>query len=390
MARPKKHWPMVSASRDEAMLAVRLFNDPAEVRSFEGFVVHMHLAWLYLLHAELTQDGVDFRYRRKDNPRLLERVDGEPKRWELARCVKELFSENDPVRVNLEFFIGLRNRIEHRYARQQQALNVALGGHAQALLLNFEEHLIEKFGVDQSLATQLRFPVFIGSFTDEGLSTLQRLRRSLPASLRTFISEYYSGLTPETEVDRRFEFRLRVMNELAPKDPDALAIQYTRYDDMTPDQRAVVDQLGRKGLVVVREQSRPVANHDLLAPKAVVTEVSCAIPYRFTMAQFVRAWQKLDVRPSDRSATPQRTDERYCVYDSRHRDYSYTSAYVRLLIRKCSTAEGYMELLGSEPVPSENASSASPKPVPSQRSSTDAHAASQLIESCTRSGLRGT
>jgi len=42
---------MVEASRDEASLATRLYNDPAEVRSFEGFAVHMHLVWLYLLHA---------------------------------------------------------------------------------------------------------------------------------------------------------------------------------------------------------------------------------------------------------------------------------------------------------------------------------------------------
>jgi len=84
VARPGKHWPMVEASRDEASLAVRLYNDPAEVRAFEGFVVHMHLAWLYLLHAEFTRDKVDYRYWRRDNPRLLEKVDGEPKRYELA------------------------------------------------------------------------------------------------------------------------------------------------------------------------------------------------------------------------------------------------------------------------------------------------------------------
>jgi hypothetical protein len=54
----------VKASRDEASLAARLYNDAAEVRSFEGFVVHMHLAWLYLLHAELTRDDVDYRYHR--------------------------------------------------------------------------------------------------------------------------------------------------------------------------------------------------------------------------------------------------------------------------------------------------------------------------------------
>src|SRR4051812_47280396 len=78
VARPKKHWPMVEASRDEASLAVRLYNDAIDIRSFEGFVVHMHLAWLYLLHAEFTRDNIDYRYWKRDNPRRLERLDGEP------------------------------------------------------------------------------------------------------------------------------------------------------------------------------------------------------------------------------------------------------------------------------------------------------------------------
>jgi hypothetical protein len=109
VARPKKHWHIVKASRDEASLAARLYNDPAEVRSFEGFVVHMHLAWLYLLHAELTRDDVDYRYHQ-ENPRLLLKVDGEAKRWELARCVAHRWPQpDDPVQSNIEFFIGLRN-----------------------------------------------------------------------------------------------------------------------------------------------------------------------------------------------------------------------------------------------------------------------------------------
>jgi hypothetical protein len=36
--------------------------------------------------------------------------------------------EKDPVRANLGFFIGLRDKIEHRYARQQDTLTAALGG----------------------------------------------------------------------------------------------------------------------------------------------------------------------------------------------------------------------------------------------------------------------
>jgi hypothetical protein len=107
VARPKKHWPMVEASRDEASLAVRLYNDATDIRSFEGFVVHMHLAWLYLLHSEFTRDNIDYRYWKRDNPRRLERIDGEPKQWELARSVRERWPDpRNPVRANLDFFIG--------------------------------------------------------------------------------------------------------------------------------------------------------------------------------------------------------------------------------------------------------------------------------------------
>jgi hypothetical protein len=40
--------PRVVAAARCTPLAVRLYNDPAEVRSFEGFVVHMHLAWKWV------------------------------------------------------------------------------------------------------------------------------------------------------------------------------------------------------------------------------------------------------------------------------------------------------------------------------------------------------
>ncbi|MFF0316957.1 DUF3644 domain-containing protein [Micromonospora sp. NPDC005252] len=341
---------MITASRAEAALAVRLYNDPAEERSFEGFVVHMHLAWLYLLHAEFTRDGVDFRYRQRGNPRFLERIDGEPKRWELARCVAERWLFDDPIRKNVEFFIGLRNKIEHRYAgKADLSLAIALSGYAQALLLNYEEELAGKFGETVSLAAMLRFPLFVGSFTDAGETALRRLRKALPAPLRKFVVDYESGLTSDLVNDPRYEFRLRVTNELAPKDPDSLAIQYTRYDDMTEEQKAVVEELGRKGFVVVREQKRSVVNHELFKPRQVVLAVAEQVPFVFHMGHFVRAWQELKVRPVGRSDHPERTDEKYCFYDALHGDYGYTKAYVKKLVRELSSVDGWRNFFGEDP-----------------------------------------
>jgi hypothetical protein len=69
---------------------------------------------------------------------------------------------NDPVRINLELFIALRNKVEHRY---EHALRAAAGGRAHAFVINFEQELVANFGSEHSLADQLRFPLFVESIT---------------------------------------------------------------------------------------------------------------------------------------------------------------------------------------------------------------------------------
>lgn len=85
---------MLRASQDEALLAVELYNGLRQARRLEAFYVHMHLAWLYALHAKFSRDSIDYRYWRADG--RLERVDGEPKTWELARCLAEEWPAGPP------------------------------------------------------------------------------------------------------------------------------------------------------------------------------------------------------------------------------------------------------------------------------------------------------
>lgn len=352
MARPARWQSTVQTSVKEAVLAVRLYNDPTETRAVEAFVIHMHLAWLYLLHAEFTRDGTDFRHWIKGaRPPRLERVDGEPKRWELATCVRKRWpSDKEPVRANLEFFIALRNKIEHRYTGTHASMALALAGRAQALLLNFEEELTGHFGASRSLADRLRFPVLVGTFTKPGEQALLTLQAKLPTALRTFIADYHAGLDPDVEADQRFSVRLRVTQELVRKGPDSLAVQFTRLDDMTDEQRQAVEQMGRAGQVIVREQHRPIYNLDLMKATKACAEVAEQVPYVFNMGHFVAAWKKLKVRPPKGDPNPERTDERYCSYDKLHSDYGYTRAYVKRLVKQCGTEGGFREATGRVPI----------------------------------------
>lgn len=350
MARRPAWYATLVAARNEAMLAVRLYNDAGQPRSFEGFVVHMHMAWLHLLHARFTRDGIEFRYRDRMRPRQFVRVDGEYKRWELARSIAEHWHDTaNPTRRNLEFFIALRNRVEHRHASADANLGLSVAGHAQAHVHNFENELVSTFGPAHSLATTLRFPVFVGTFTTEGTDALRRLRSTLPADLQHFIAEFHDGLSEDIADDSRFELRLRVVLEQVGRDPDALAIQFTRWDDLTDEEKELVEQLGRRGQTIVREQKRPVVGHGLLRPQEAERLIAEAIPFEFNSNHFLRARTIKKVRPPSGDVHPERTDERYCIYDEFSRSYGYTLAWVTYLVKVCSTDQGFMDVTGRTP-----------------------------------------
>lgn len=341
---------MVDASKGEALLAVELYNEPKQARRLEAFFVHMHLAWLYLLHGRFHRDKVDYRYR-KPNGRF-EKVDGEPKTWELAKCVSERWGDNDPVRKNLELTIALRNKIEHRF---ENATSFATSGYAQALLLNYEEELTTTFGEAHSLADQLRFPIFIATLTPDGARQLVRNQKDIPSKAREFIASFTADLDPSVRDDERFEFRIHLVPKTGPKTDADLAVTFVREEELTPSQRKAFEELGRQGGVVVRERVRPVANLGLMKPAAAAAAIEDRIPFRFRpSAEFPQAWKKLSCRPPANAADPKRTDDRYCVYDEPHGDYLYKQAFVDKVVRETATEGKFKRFIGRKPTAKPN------------------------------------
>ena len=55
-------------------------------------------------------------------------------------------------------------------------------------------------------------------------------------------------------------------------------------------------------------------------------------------------------RPPGGDSHPDRTRSEYCVYDSVHKDYLYTRAWVEKLVRELSDANRFREIVGPEPV----------------------------------------
>lgn len=337
---------MLDGAREEALLGVDLYNQPRQPRRLEAFFVHMHIAWLYLLHAEFKRDGVDFRYHLSNG--RLDRVDGEPKTWDLARCVGERWPADGPVRKNLELTIALRNKIEHRY---HEAIMIVASGYAQALLINFEEELVSAFGSESSLGADLRFPIFVGSITPLGQAKIDELRQTLPKNTKDFIARFESGLDTTITSDQHYEFRVHLVPKLGPKDAADRAVSFVRDADLTDEQRQAFQSLGRSGSVVVREQIRPVAGAGMMKPTVAAVCVAQQIPFEFNINHFIQAWKTMGCRPPGGDPHPERTDEKYCVYDEPHKDYLYTNAMIDKVARETKTSAKFQAFLGIQPRP---------------------------------------
>jgi hypothetical protein len=341
--RPKWHH-MLEESKRQALLAVDLYNRSGDAHSYADFVVHMHLAWLYLLHGEFEHGGVDYRYRSA-NGRFV-RIDGEPKVWDLARCVRERYDETNPVRANLEFFIGLRNKIEHRFGR---ALEAATAGRAHALVLNYQAERVARFGNAYSLADELRFPIFLQALTPTAVEEQRRQRRQLPASVRNYIARYDAALDQHVLDDQQYEFRVLLVPFTGPRTQADAAVHFVNADAATPEELDALARLARMAGVLIHERQRDVANADKLSPEQARAQIEEALPFRLNMYQFTELWKHLNVRPPAGDPHPERTDPRYCLWDAPWRKHVYTKAWVRKCIDHIGTPEKFQAFFGREP-----------------------------------------
>src|ERR1039458_2137761 len=88
---------LVTKSREAALAAVQIFNNPQITFKSEIFIVLMNIAWTYLLHAHYRIKGIEYRYfEQKGANRRFDRTKaGAYKYWELERCLNETSSPVD-------------------------------------------------------------------------------------------------------------------------------------------------------------------------------------------------------------------------------------------------------------------------------------------------------
>lgn len=338
--------PYLLKAKDSALLAIEIYNKPAVKFRSEGYIALMVMAWTALLHAIFLRQGKSPYYKGKN--RRYVKVDGDFKHWELAECAKQLWGSDteNPVRKNLEFFIPLRNKIEHRYIPQ---LDGAIFGECQALLLNFDAAVGHYFGTRFQLRESLSFSLQLFP-NSESFAQAVKSNKNL-ADIKKFIEDYRGMLSPAVMASGQFAFKAFLIQVANHASSEALPIQFVQYDKLNDEQKAEFEKFA----VMVKWKSSNIINGGLMKPGAVVKAVQQALGNlkvpringtvdKFNSTTHERCWKRYGVRPATGAKKPDATKQEYCSYDQPHGDYLYTPAWVNFLIDKMNDDAEYAAL----------------------------------------------
>ncbi|MFD5032575.1 DUF3644 domain-containing protein [Streptomyces sp. NPDC058405] len=299
-----------------------------------------------MLHAAFRKDGIDYHYKDAQTGQY-KMIDGEPKAWDLEWCLKQRFANSaDPVRVNVELFVALRNKVEHRY---EHSLKIVTGGKAHALVMNYEQQTVAYFGPSYSLADQLRFPITLQSLTAEGFAQQKEAAAKLPKKTRDLVAKFEAGLDPAVKEDLRYDYRVQLVPIVGSKTDADLSLNFVKLDDLTEDERIVMNEAGRTGTVITKIKHVEVADKNLRATQvaALVTE---QVPFEFTVhGDHTEMWRRIGIRPAPGAADPYATDSRYCVFSEAFNSYLYTSSWVKKIVREIGTVDKYRAFFGKDP-----------------------------------------
>ncbi len=323
---------------ESAYLAVDVYNRPQTKFRTDGYIVMMIIAWTSLLHSVFEENDIDYYYKESDGSYKI--VDGDKKTWELSECIKNTDIIDKPIKDNLKFMIGLRNKIEHRFI---PALDLEVCGECQAMLLNFEELLTKIYGNGYSLEANIAIPLQLVNFNGESKRmAMQKFYNDNFEDIRQYICDFRNALSDDIYNDMRYSFKVFLVPKLKNnKSKSDISMEFLNVEDI--DLNDYNEML--KSITLIKEKTVeiPVINKDKYKPSQVCDIVSKSIKKDFKINHHTNAWKFYHIRK--KGCQSEGCNTKYCQFDALHRDYSYTSEWIEFLIEQLSDIYIYESII---------------------------------------------
>ncbi|MFH1795137.1 MAG: DUF3644 domain-containing protein [Pseudomonadota bacterium] len=148
--------------------AVMVYNNIILPTRSETFIVLSIIAWTYLLHVHLNNNGVRPVYKNPDGTPMM--IDGQERLWELGYCIERPnCGLSAGEKANLKYLIAIRNAIEHR---SSEDINDAVQSKIQANALNFLRYAKDNFGSKYDFSHDLSFTIQLQALTMKSSNTV--------------------------------------------------------------------------------------------------------------------------------------------------------------------------------------------------------------------------
>lgn len=337
----------IESSIDSALLAVEIYNKPRTTFRSGAYITLMVMAWTRLFHAYFNTKGVKYYYKKNGK---FELIDGERKSWELSTCIKRFKNLSAPIEKNLDFFIKLRNKIEHRYIDNREIDNLIFG-ECQALLFNYESLLIDLFGVEYSINEALVYSLQFSRLRTKNQIKANKSALSKDTSeLSSFVESFRRELTDEIYNSQEYSIKLIQIPKISNTNRSDVAIEFVKWDELKEEDKSLYEQVA----VIIKDKKVKVegANIKRLKPGEVVDKVKERFTtWEFKMHHHITLYKLFSIRPPNYSEDPFDTITEYCLYDETHNDYVYQDAWVEFLVHFLQSGRfSYEELRNKETI----------------------------------------
>jgi len=198
---------LLNKSRESALAAVQIFNNPNITFKSETYIVLMVIAWTYLMHAYYRENKIDYRYYKEKNGRRYfdKTKSGAYKYWELERCLND---KNCPISKdaynNLRFLIELRHEIEHQMTTR---IDDFLSARFQACCINYNQYIRDFFGDKYGIDKHLSFSLQFSSLSEEQIESMAEIK-VLPKHIEKFIQGFDGELTNDEFNSPQYAYRV--------------------------------------------------------------------------------------------------------------------------------------------------------------------------------------
>ena len=321
---------ILEGSIDAALLAVEVYNKPRTTFRSQAYIVLMIIAWTRLFHAYFNKTVGDRYYYKKPNGRY-DLIDEERKAWELKTCInkyEEHENLSEAVKANLCFFIGLRNKIEHRNVAKKE-VDASIFGECQSLLYNYENLLIHIFGKEYALNESLAFALqFSHMRHEEQKQSNKNVLSTELKEIRNYIEKYRDNLRQEIFDSQEYSIKLIQIPKISNTNRHDLAITFVREDELDPEVFEQIATIIKDKRVIVEAK-----NVGKILPGKVVKKVQETIRSDFNYYHHKCLYIIFSIRPPGEDPNPDATNTKYCHYDFANTNYVYNDSWVEFIVK---------------------------------------------------------